>query len=397
MLTMSKRLRRSAACAVLLLALPQWALGESAKSYIRFKEEYFWDRNGVWNHTPAFMAKLIFAKGWSLGWSQELDFVSGASRYIGAGATGNKIPDAVSGASKSELRHSEHPSLNYHDKGLNAAASVYSSRENDYFSWSPSVSMSVDFNDRNTTLGGDYAIFFDEFRPAGPFAGQGGNKRVRSGSVTLSQTFSPVTLVGLTASFSNSEGYLGHPYTPPVDRAGHLLMESVPDHKFGEALSGQIVQGWHLGDLLGSLNLDGRGYADDWGLRSGTIDARVSQYFADGAFIQLEGRYYAQDGADFAKEFYTGPEAYRSADVRWYPFSSWLAGFKISTAFPEAWQDSPFLPDRWDFKYDQLMRDTRGDQRGAGPGEPRRTLYQLYAPDEYYLQGVAMFGLQFNL
>jgi len=144
MLRMPGRLRRCAAAATVLLTLPLWALGESAKSYVRFKEEYFWDRNGVWNHTPAFMAKLFFGQGWSFGWSQELDFVSGASRYIGSGATGNRIPDAVSGASKPELRHSEHPSLGYHDKGLNATASLYSSRENDYFSWSPSVSMAVD-------------------------------------------------------------------------------------------------------------------------------------------------------------------------------------------------------------------------------------------------------------
>lgn len=74
-----------------------------------------------------------------------------------------------------------------------------------------------------------------------------------------------------------------------------------------------------------------------------------------------------------------------------------MVGAKISSACPESWSEFALLPDKWDVKFDYMIRDTRGDNPNPGAGVPRSKLYQLYGPDEEYLQGVIMFGMTFNL
>ncbi|HKP95301.1 MAG TPA: DUF3570 domain-containing protein [Fibrobacteria bacterium] len=364
------------------------------------KHEYFWDRNGVWNHTPAFALKWALSRKWSFNWEQELDFVTGASRRLGmdkVGQMGDNGIDAVSGASKVELRHSENPGIAYASKGTVATASFYHSRENDYFSMSPAGSLSADFNERNTTVGVNWAEFFDDYRPQGAYAGMGGKKRIRSLGGTLAQSLTPLTLVGLTGTYINSWGYLGHPYNPPIDIHGVISAEAVPDKKTGVAVAGQIVQGYHIGDRLGSLNVDVRRFQDTWGIKSSTADVKLSQYFSEGSFVRLRVRYYNQTGAVFAKREYDGSELYRTADIRFFPFISYLLGAKLSFALPDSWGESVILPDRWDIKYDHMFRNTKGDPVGSAPGQTAPILYQLYGPDENYLQGVFMLGLVFNL
>lgn len=385
-------------CAVVLAAPPAYASGSG--SHIEIKQEAFYDRNGVWNLTPTFALLLALSRKWSFGWEQEFDVVSGASRRIGSdkvGQFGDRELDAVSGASKIEIRHSENPSLTYAHQGLTATAAFYSSREDDYFSIAPSGSVSMDFFERNTTLGASYAEFFDDFRPQGPFAKEGGEKRIRSLGFTVAQSLTPLTLVGLTGSSIRSWGYLGHPYNPPMDSSGAFMIENVPGRKNAGALSAQIIQGYHLGALMGSLNLDGRRYLDDWGLKSSTLDFKASQYVSEGAYIRLRVRYYNQTGAAFAKPFYLGNEAYRTADIRFFPFTSWMVGAKFSSACPETWSEYALLPDKWDVKFDYMVRDTRGDVPNPAAGAPRSKLYQLYGPDEEYLHGVFMVGMTFNL
>ena len=384
--------------AVVLSVSPSYASGSGSR--IEIKQEAFYDRNGVWNLTPTFALLLALSRKWSFGWEQEFDIVSGASRRIGSdkvGQFGDRELDAVSGASKIEIRHSANPSLTYAHQGFTATGAFYSSREDDYFSMAPSGSVSMDFFGRNTTLGASFAEFFDDFRPQGSFAKEGGEKRIRSLGLTVAQSLTPLTLVGLTGSSIKSWGYLGHPYNPPMDASGAFMIESVPGTKNAGALSAQIVQGYHLGGLMGSLNLDGRRYMDDWGLKSSTLDFKASQYISEGAYIRLRVRYYNQTGAVFAKPFYGGNEAYRTADIRFSPFTSWMVGAKLSSACPESWSEYALLPDKWDVKFDYMVRDTRGDVQNPAAGAPRSKLYQLYSPEEEYLQGVIMVGMTFNL
>jgi hypothetical protein len=395
---LSGRTRAGALLAVCLVSLAPRFCPAAEGSTLEVKHEYFWDRNGVWNHTPAFSLRMALSRLWTFGWEQEIDVVSGASRYLGSGNTGpfGGTPDAVSGASKVEVRTSGNPSLTWSSKGRTASLSLYYSREDDYLSRSPAASISWDFNERNTTLGISYGEFFDEYRPRGAFAGTGGSKRLRTVGVTLAQSLTPLTLVAATATRVESWGYLGRPYNPPMADDGAQLAEALPGRKAAYAVAGQIVQGFLAGGRLGSINLDVRRFGDSWGLKSTTADLKVGRYVSEGTYVRLRCRYYQQTGALFAKPWYAGNEEYRTADIRFFPFTSVLAGIKVAGRFPAAFDENAFLPDGWDLKYDHLVRDTRGDAAPDGIS-PRRTTYQLYDPDERYLQGTFMAGLIFNL
>jgi hypothetical protein len=363
-----------------------------------FKYMYYWDRNGAWNHTPAFAYFRKVASHWKLQWDQELDAVSGASRRLGLRNIGrladhDQLLDGVTGASKREIRHSEQATLAYAKEGSAASASFYFSDENDYRSYSPSVSASRDFNDRNTTLGGSAAMFFDEMRPTGPFVGMGGKREILSLTGTVAQVLTPLSLGGLTVNVIHSSGFLGHPYNPVITDSGNMVTEHLPDRKTGYSLSGQFIQGFHLGERLGNVRLDVRHYRDDWKLVSNTADIQWYQYVAEGTYLRLRARGYRQGTAAFAKDAYDGGERYRTPDIRYYPFSSLTLGLKVGSVFPESWGGSALLPDRWDLSYDHGLRDTKGEDDGITPAYR----YQLFPKDQYYMQGTLMAGLAFDL
>lgn len=398
MLSFSRRGLAAALCALVTCVLPTESRAADGGQGLDFKYMYYGDKNATWNHTPAFSFFRKLASSWKLQYDQELDYVSGASRRLGLrniGRLGDNDAklDAVTGASRREIRHSEQATAEYSREGRVAAGSFYFSDENDYTSYSPSVSGSLDFNERNTTVGASAALFFDDMHPQGPFRGLGGSRRITSLSANVAQTLSPLTLAGLTANLIHSSGFLGHPYDPVITDSGNVTVENLPDRKTAWALSGQIIQGFHLGSRLGSFHLDARWYRDDWNLASGTADAQWYQYFAEGTYVRIRARGYRQSAAAFAKPTYAGDELYRTGDIRYYAFSSLLLGLKVASVFPDSWNESAWLPDRWDIGYDHGFRSTKGDVSGLTP------LYhtQLFPADEHYQQGTFMLGLSFDL
>src|SRR5260370_85848 len=98
-----------AAALCLLAAVPPLAPGgESSDQGVDFKYMYYWDRNGVWNHTPAITYFRKLASLWKFQYDQELDAVTGASRRLGLKNIGRLADndqnlDAVSGASRREI------------------------------------------------------------------------------------------------------------------------------------------------------------------------------------------------------------------------------------------------------------------------------------------------------
>jgi hypothetical protein len=391
--------RALAVClAVVTLMLPSALRAQEGEQGLDFKYMYYWDKNQVWNHTPAlsFFRKLTSA--WKLQYDQELDYVSGASRRLGLWNIGrlgdnDKKLDGISGASRREIRHSEQLTGAYSQAGHAASASFYFSDENDYTSYSPSVSGSLDLNDRNTTLGASAAVFLDDMHPTGPFTGLGGSRRIVSLGTTLSQTLTPLTLAGVTVNLVHSSGFLGHPYTPVITSKGDLILENLPDRKTAWALSGQLIQGFRLGGKLGSFHLDTRWYSDDWKLHSGTADLQWYQYLNEGTFVRLRARGYNQSAAAFARPAYAGDELYRTGDIRYYAFSSILAGLKIGSTFPENWAAKAWLPHRWDLSYDHGVRSTKGEDDGVTP----MFHTQVFPVGERYQEGTFMLGLSFDL
>jgi hypothetical protein len=164
-----------------------------------------------------------------------------------------------------------------------------------------------------------------------------------------------------------------------------MVIENLPSKKEALALAGQFVQGFHLGEELGSLNTEYRWYTDSWNLRSHTLTLRWNQHISEASVVRLQTRIYSQTGAAFATTNGVGNELYRTADIRFFPFKSLLLGVKYSSEFPDNWPG--LMPRRWDISYDHLWRDTKGNP----------LLYQLYASNVIYMQGTARAGLSWDL
>lgn len=364
------------------------------------KFEAFHDRNDVTALSPIFELRKTIARSLSVMWEGQMDAVTGASREWGLNGSGQvdaktgasvKL-DGVSGASQKEesepeFRWGSRLGLTWSRNGRVFSGSLYASTENDYKSFSPSISGSWDFAERNTTLSWAGSWFFDKMTPYGEWGRLGGGeKRVQSYSVGLTQTFTPLTLGGITVNGIRTTGYIGHPYNPVTTMDSGLIAEALPEAKNALAVSVQAVQGWMLHEKLGSVNIEYRNYRDSWDLRSNTLTLQLSQHVLDATVVRLQGRYYTQVGAWFAQtDLYQGREVYRTADIRFHRFDSYLAGLKVNSEFPESW--GAWLPRRWDLSYDHLIRNTRGNTR----------LYQLYGPDEWYQQGTARAGLGWDL
>ena len=377
--------------------------GEPLRDRLDLRYQGFIDANEVADHLGALLFVKHLTRAFAWQWEQTLDAVSGASRALGKDLRGESRPgdyDAVTGASPiAETRHAARAGLRYAQREGTGSASLYYSSEPDYVSLGPSLTWERDFLSGSLTMGCDASWYEDEFKPSGRFAGMGGAKRTRAGGIKAAWILTPLTLLQAGIGGTAWDGYLGHPYLPPVASDGSLLAENLPRRRRGMQASARAVQGYRIGYLLGSIDLAGKRYGDDWGLRSGELDLQWSQHFSAEGFLRLRARVYSQSGAAFAGV----PEPdqrFRTADVRLFPFQSLLLGSKLASAFPESWQAAWFLPDRWDCGYEWLIRDTRGDGLGAiaPPGSTaeqsiRPRLYQLYGADSYYRQWTWSLGL----
>ena len=371
---------------VTLCALATFANDEGDKLDVKF--EAFHDRNDVTALSPIFLLSKSVANHVTVDWEGQWDVVTGASRKIGtSGSSGGSSLDGVTGASGNwENRFGSRVGATYANQGHVFSGSVYASRENDYQSFSPAIGGAWDFGERNTTVSWGGSWFFDKLIPYAAYAPYGGGaKRVQSYNLGLTQTLTPLSLVGVNATYTRTTGYIGHPYNPIQSTDSGLLGERLPESKDALALAGQFLQGFRIGDLLGSASLEYRAYEDSWALKSHTVTFKWTQHFSESTIFRLQGRWYRQWGAAFVKEAYAGNEQFITDDIRFFPFSSYLVGLKVMSEFPDSWPG--YLPHRWNLSYDHLWRDTPGNVQ----------LYQLYPANAWYQQGTARAGLSWDL
>lgn len=366
-----------------------------AGNYLNLHYSHYVDANQVWSTTPGLDLRIWADPNWRLDWNRELDGVSGASRVSSldmdgitqASETPNLL-DGITGASAVEFRSSDAISLHYDNSGTVVGGGFAVSSENDYRSLSPSIDVAKDIAGRNATLAANYAWFYDRWTELSD-----GEKQIHSIGASYTQTLSRLSLVQIGGNWIRSKGALERPWNPVAlyNGSGYdYLDESLPRRKTGIALDAMAVEGWKLPGsqrLLGSLNLSYRRYWDSWYLSSHTVEARIFQHLTQDIYIRLRGRYYRQTGTDFAQETYNGSEEYLTADMKYYPFQSFLTGLKIGGAFPYEWTEANWLiPDTWDLKGDWLIRDTHGN-----------TLrYQFFPTNEYYTEKTVMGAIQYD-
>jgi hypothetical protein len=239
------------------------------------------------------------------------------------------------------------------------SAGVGFSTEYDYTHLGANLSLSRDFNKRNTTLNAGVAWSQDDVDPVGgrpiPLSqmldvGDQSNKRAGSESkdvldllLGFTQVLNRTTVLRVNFSYSDSSGYLNDPYKllsvvdpltgdtllrVPVGQGpdGVYVFESRPESRAKQSLYAEMKHAFGAP----VLHLAYRFMTDDWGIDSNTAEVRLRWPIGSG-YIEPQLRYYTQTAADFYRSSLIGGEAaprYASADFRLGEFDATTIGLK---------------------------------------------------------------------
>lgn len=218
------------------------------------------------------------------------------------------------------------------------------SHETDFFSTSLNALVSMDFNNRNTTVAAGLNLEADTISPVGGTPVPGSNygdfhktgdqsKRVQDLLVGVTQVVSRRWITQINASGEHSGGYQTDPYkiVTVVDSQGYdnsaaYLYESRPETRNRVGLYWDNKFAFDKDMLEASF----RHTRDSWGVRSDTFEARYRYTLGEWGYLEPHVREYHQTAADFFR-FYVLQGAsvgYVSADPRLAGFTGQTLGLK---------------------------------------------------------------------
>ncbi len=237
------------------------------------------------------------------------------------------------------------------------------SSENDFTSYGVAGTISLDLNQRNTTLTTGLGILRESVSPAsGTPLGLGvsnctdtapvlptwatcnvtsprfgnGRKRLFDGIIGITQVVNQRTITQLNYSLGVSLGYLTDPYKliSVVDNTldGEevmILYENRPDSRTKHSLYWKTVS--QLSEKK-VVDFSYRYFWDDWGIRSHTFDYKYRYDYKPKRYLQPHIRYNLQSSADFFQRAIDSSVAslpqYASADYRLGKLSTYTIGLK---------------------------------------------------------------------
>jgi hypothetical protein len=292
------------------------------------------------------------------GW--EADVVSGASVAIKAGPAyqaNHPGADVVTTASVHDFRNSAIAGFTLRRDAVSFSAGYNYSTEHDYRSNSFNVAARTEAYEHNTQLELDYAHNFDQvcnrvqdatdnsptlyhaledstgcFTNSNPLRTTD-DLAIDSLQASWSQAWTPVfqTQAVVTAQVIN--GFQSNPYRSVVIANGVIAQENVPDLRIREALA--LRANFFLRPIKAALRFTARLYEDSWDIASGTGEAELEKYLGESLRVAVRGRFYAQSGAIFWSDDYTGGNpplgprgAYWTGDRELSPFWSWSIGLR---------------------------------------------------------------------
>jgi len=237
---------------------------------------------------------------------------------------------------------------------------VSASKEYDYLHLGLNAKLSRDFNNRNTTLSGGFAIASDEIDPEGGVptgftqmlnVGDLSNRRSSESKDLMDVVFGVTQVLNrnlvaqLNYSYSNSSGYLSDPFKivslvdgvtgegivnlpPPVEGPSNIfLYEQRPDDRVKHSLYTQAK--YFMNGKV--LDFSYRYMTDDWEIDSHTVDVRYRWPIGSNGYLEPHFRYYMQSAADFYSLSLVDGEAlpeFVSADFRLGEFDAITLGAK---------------------------------------------------------------------
>ena len=242
-----------------------------------------------------------------------VDAISGATQYVGASAQGS-----------TDTRKEIAVSVAHVIGEWKIEPGYLLSVEHDYKSHAPSITVSKDFFQRNTTLTMGYAHNFDEVM--GVYLEVSEDKNINNYAISLTQVLTSETIAQIGYTFSDGSGYMGTGNRKVRLENDQEMDEFLPEERGREAVGFRIAQ-WL--PTNGSVQFSYRYYTDDWQIDSNTYQVQINQYVADAILVRGEYRYYDQSGAYFVKDSYTGAEKYLTSATSLRAFNADLYGIKL--------------------------------------------------------------------
>lgn len=283
----------------------------------------------------------------------QADIVSGASESVKAGRLAGV--DVVSAATSfHDTRHQASGGFSLIRDVTELDATYSYGTESDYRSHSIAVSAATNFLQRNTELRLSYARGFDKVCTSGfassddpsvraPLDSSKGcftnseNRASRSVDIDSfqagwTQTWTPIIATQLNLTASLQHGFLGNPYRGVViASAGDVAVENHPENRARAAASFRLRL--YARPLRTAFGVGAHLYRDTWDILAGTLSLDAERYLFPGFRVQARARYYAQSGALFYSDDYTGGEPkdgprgqYWTGDRELSPLQSYLLG-----------------------------------------------------------------------
>ena len=218
--------------------------------------------------------------------------------------------------------------------------------ETDYRSYSASLGISHDFNQKNTTAAVGLNFEYDQSRPFGgtppplfPIDGiiptsANSTKTVASLVAGITQAMTRSWLAQINYSYGRANGYQNDPYRliSVVDaRTGgpvQYLYESRPRSRDRHSI--YVGNKIALGSTV--LDLSARAYKDSWGIKSITLQASDRVPVTSWLYVEPLVRYYHQTAATFFRYYLIGQQNlpdFASSDFRLGKFSAVTVGLKL--------------------------------------------------------------------
>ncbi|MGO9708815.1 MAG: DUF3570 domain-containing protein [Polyangiaceae bacterium] len=288
------------------------------------------------------------------GW--EADVVTGASVAVKAGGAyqaNHPGADVVTSASVNDFRNQAHGGFTLKSETVSLTAGYVYSTENDYKSNAFNVAARTELFQHDTQLELSYARNFDQVCDRVQVATATTTQAIalenHDGCFTssASRTSLPIDIDGFQGSWTQAitpvfamqlvytgqiiNGFQSNPYRSVILADGVKAQENVPDNRAREALA--LRGNFFFKQLKAALRLGVRGYWDTWAVSAGDVEAELEKYLGDSFRVMIRGRFYAQTGAVFWSDDYTGGEGpkgqYWSGDRELSPFVSGMGGLRF--------------------------------------------------------------------
>lgn len=216
------------------------------------------------------------------------------------------------------------------------------SKENDYTSHTPSLTLKKDLFEKNSTLTMSYSRNMDKVY--GKFMNGEQGRNTDNYFFGITQVLSPLTIAQLGYSRSNVTGFnsdgvrlvpLNGIYASScTDRSASCADEAFPDNRKRDAVVFGINQ-YFPNSIIdrSSVKFTYRYYNDDWNIASNTEEIEYNEYITEDTIFRVNFRYYEQTKANFVKDTYISSDPYKSSSPQFSGFNSQLFGLKLTNNF----------------------------------------------------------------